>query len=89
MFFVANKSYSQDECDSLACYKYADTTSFEILGPANETEANGLSTNYMISCNMLCEIESLRSVSSDITVDLNGYKVLIFKRETALISKEE
>lgn len=79
----------QINCDSLDCISYADTSSFEILGFDKESEASLSSSIILVSCKMLCEIEANRSIFSDVTKKINGYTILIYKREEYINSKEE
>jgi hypothetical protein len=80
---------SQLDCDTSLCVKYADTTSFEILGLAHQTDMANPNSNYMISCKMLCEIEAARSSYVDVTINIGSYSVLIYKREEQEMEKEK
>ncbi len=89
LFLFPYFGYTQLDCDSLECAKYADTSSFVILGLAEQTETSTPNTNYMISCKMLCEIEAARSNFADVTVNIRNYSVLIYKREEQEMVKEK
>jgi len=80
-------SFGQDDCDSLQCSKYAATGSYIVLEDLTISESPA-STNYMISCDMLCQIEAARSIESDKIIILNNYKILVYKREIYTEAKE-
>jgi hypothetical protein len=83
-FFV----HAQTNCDSTVCFQYADTSSFQILGFAKQTESSAVNPDYYYNCQMLCEIEAARSINVDLIVDIQNYKVLIYKREEGVLIKE-
>lgn len=83
----SNFGLAQNDCDSNLCVNYAQSGSFVVLEDLTVSEYPA-DTNYMVSCEMLCEIEASRSIDSDKIIIINNYKILVYKRENYLEAKE-
>ena len=76
LFLFPFVSFSQTDCDTNLCVKYADLNSFEIIQDKTVKESSG-SVVHMYSCDMLCAIENARS-TEEIIFEWDNYVIRIF-----------
>jgi hypothetical protein len=87
---ITSSSFSaiaQSECDSSLCAKYAAVGTYEIIDIAiteSEFIGNGQEQEVVVTCDMLCFIESERRSFEDVTIVYKNFTILIFKGEGLL-----